>query len=240
MRTYSQYCPMAHALDLLGDRWTLLIVRDLLAGTKHFNGLERGLPGISRALLSNRLQMLQAAGIVEKQLNTSGPNTTEYHLSEAGKALKTMVTELIEWGAMWAFDDPRPDELNPTLLMWWMHDRIQTEHLPQERVVVEFNFYGESRGTYWLLLTYNGSSVCLKPPGLDIDVIVRSDIAVFYKLWLGRINYSEAIDVHGVEVDGLPELTVSLPNWFAWSLTAPAIQAAQAKHHVQPKFEQNT
>jgi DNA-binding HxlR family transcriptional regulator len=229
MRLYGQYCPIAHALDVLGDRWTLLIIRDLLTGTKHFNNLERGLPGISRALLSRRLRLLQQAGIVEKYQKGSGANTTEYHLTEAGKDLKNVITALIEWGAMWAFDDPRPEELDPALLLWWMHDRINTENLTQDRVVIEFNFYGAASGIYWLVLTPDEASVCLKPPGFEIDVVVHADIATFYQLWLGRINYAEALNDFGIQVDGLPKLVHAFPDWFAWSITAPAVHAAKTK-----------
>lgn|SRR5690606_17615889 len=226
MRPYGQYCPMAHALDVIGDRWTLLIIRDLMTGTKHFNDLERGLPGISRALLSRRLRQLQQAGLVEKY---SGSTTTEYHLTQAGKDLKKVITALIEWGAMWSFDEPRPDELNPTLLLWWMHNRINVDKLPQNRVTIEFNFYGAVGGVYWLVLTRKGASVCLKPPGFEIDVIVQADIAAFYQLWLGRISYTEALNEFGIRVDGLPKLVRTFPDWFAWSVTAPAVQAARSK-----------
>src|SRR5688572_11494077 len=106
MTKYGQYCPIAQALELIGDRWTLLIIRDLLDGTRHFNDLERGLPGISRPLLSRRLRQLQEVGIVEKRLNVTGRQTTEYHLTQAGSELQEVVGALLTWGAMWAFGDP--------------------------------------------------------------------------------------------------------------------------------------
>lgn len=231
MKNYGQYCPISHALDLLGDRWTLLIIRDLLAGTKHFNSLERGLPGISRALLSRRLQMLHDTGIIEKQYNSSGSNTTEYNLTDAGKSLQAVITSLIDWGAVWAFDEPQVDELNPTLLLWWMTGRIRTENLPSSRMVIEFDFHGVPQDMrqdkFWLLLTKNDASVCLKPPDLDINIVVQSDIATFYKLWLGKISYSEAINVYDMEIDGTPELLSLFPNLFRWSLVAPAVQSTR-------------
>lgn len=232
MPSYGQYCPIVHALEILGDRWTLLILRDLITGTKHFNDLERGLPGISRALLSKRLQQLQQAGIVNKLQMDNGRNTTEYHLTQAGRDLQPIFNSLTDWGAMWAFDDPRPDELDPTLLMWWMHNRINKDIIPQERVVVEFNFYGENRGVYWLIVTREDASICLTAPGYDIDVIVQSDIAVFYKLWLGRIGYDEALHHHGLDVNGAPHLLRTFPDWFAWSQTAPAVRNARLQKHA--------
>src|SRR5678815_873428 len=98
MSKYGQYCPVAKALEILGDRWTLLIIRDLLTGTRHFNDLERGLPGISRALLASRLRQLQQAGVVQKRLNSSGRTTTEYELTQAGQELLQVISSLRVWG----------------------------------------------------------------------------------------------------------------------------------------------
>src|ERR1051325_2778056 len=108
MSKYGQFCPVAKSLEILGDRWTLLIVRDMLTGTKHFNDLERGLPRISRALLANRLRQLQHAGIIEKRLNGSGRQTTEYLLTQSGQELMNVVGSLMVWGETWAFSDPTP------------------------------------------------------------------------------------------------------------------------------------
>src|SRR5688572_28386605 len=124
MSKYGQYCPVAKALEILGERWTLLIVRDLLIGTRHFNELERGLPGISRALLSSRLRQLQQAGVIEKRLTESGRKTTEYQLTQAGYEVVNVLESLMTWGTMWAFGEPTPEELDPVLLMWWMRKRI--------------------------------------------------------------------------------------------------------------------
>src|SRR5689334_14909664 len=110
MFRYGQYCPVAKSLEILGERWTLLIVRDLLTGTRHFNDLERGLPGISRALLSSRLRQLQQAGVIEKQLNESGRKTTEYQLTQAGYDLFNVMESLTTWGTTWAFGEPTPEE----------------------------------------------------------------------------------------------------------------------------------
>src|SRR5215203_3025233 len=117
MSKYGQYCPVAQSLELIGDRWTLLIIRDMLTGTTHFNDLERGLPGISRALLSKRLRQLELSGVIEKRLNSSGRERTEYHLTQAGNELQAVIGALLTWGATWAFGDPSPEQLNSVLLM---------------------------------------------------------------------------------------------------------------------------
>jgi DNA-binding HxlR family transcriptional regulator len=216
MWKYGQYCPVAHSLEILGDRWTLLIIRDMMKGTKHFNDLERGLPGISRGLLSKRLQQLQEAGVIEKRLYPNERNSSEYHLTEAGQALESTILALWTWGMKWAFGDPTPEELNSVLLMWQLHKSVCKEQLPTERVVVQFDFYGAEKSTYWLVLTIQEVTLCLTDPGFDINVLVRADLATFFKLWIGRISYQEAINDYEVNIEGTPNLIRAFPNWFIW------------------------
>ena len=229
MHQYGQYCPIAQALEIIGDRWTLLIIRDLLAGTRHFNELERGLPGISRGLLADRLRRLQQMDIVEKQEISKGRRTTEYLLTEAGRELQEVMDSLLSWGAAWAFDDPRPDELDPVLLMWWMRRRVCTEQLPKERVVVQFDFFHHKLESYWLLMDAEDVSVCLTYPGFEINVLVTADLAAYYQLWLGRVSYEEALTQYDIRVDGLPALVREFPNWFTWSPAATTVRAVQAR-----------
>jgi DNA-binding HxlR family transcriptional regulator len=227
MSKYGQYCPVAQALEILGDRWTLLIVRDMLTGTTHFNELERGLPGISRALLAKRLRQLQDAGIVEKHTNDSGRQTTEYHLTRAGLELHDVIGSLLAWGVQWAFGDPSPEQLDPLLLMWWIHNRVKLDNLPDHRIVVQFDFHGAKVGTYWLMMMPHEVNLCLTQPGYEIDILVTSDLATFFKLWLGRISYEEATGNCGVEIDGIPRLVRAFPDWFELSPADPAVIAAR-------------
>lgn len=227
MSAYGQYCPMAKALEILGDRWTLLIVRDMITGTTHFNELERGLPGISRALLAKRLRQLQDGGVIQKRNHRSGRQTTEYHLTEAGFALRDVVNGLLDWGAAWAFGDPTPQELDPLLLLWWMHQRVNRDQLADDRVVVQFDFYGAETGSYWLVLTPDDVTLCLTDPGYELNVLVTADLATFFKLWLGRISYQDAIRDSRVLVEGIPRHVRAFPRWFAWSPAAAAVREAQ-------------
>lgn len=116
MNLYGQYCPVARATEILADRWTLLIVRELLADIHRFNDLDRGLPGISRALLVERLRRLEAMGVVERRTG-NGIRLIEYHLTRAGQQLQRVIDVLGGWGARWAFGDPRPTELDPVVLL---------------------------------------------------------------------------------------------------------------------------
>src|SRR5262245_27685893 len=129
MYLYGQYCPVARASEILADRWTPLIVRELLAGLRHFNELDRGLPGISRALLVERLRRLERMGIVERHARGEG-RAVEYALTRAGRELQRVIDVLGGWGARWAFGDPRPAELDPIVLRWWMRRRVHRSRLP--------------------------------------------------------------------------------------------------------------
>ena len=227
MYKYGQYCPIAKAVEILGDRWTLLIVRDLLTGTHHFNELERGLPGISRGLLADRLRRLQRLELVEKVALENGRQRTAYYLTKAGQELKAVVDSLLVWGARWAFEEPEEDELDPVLLMWWIRGRVRQDQLPDEQVVVRLDFQGPKSETFWLLLNQADVSICLTDPGFDLDLLVTADLAAFYQVWLGRLTFAEVLATKQVIVDGIPALAEALPNWFAYSLAAPAVRAAQ-------------
>lgn len=226
MYKYGQYCPIAKAVEILGDRWTLLIVRDLLTGTCHFNDLERGLPGISRGLLADRLRRLERLALVEKVELKNGRQRTAYYPTKAGRELKSVINELLVWGARWAFEEPEEQDLDPTLLMWWMRDRVCVEELPEHRVVVRFDFTGAKYEKFWLVLTKGDVSLCLTDPGFELNVVVTADLSTFFQIWLGRVSYFDALRDGRVEVDAIPRLADAFPTWFAYSLAAPAVRAA--------------
>ena len=229
MHSYGQYCPVAKAAEVFGDRWTLLIVRDLIClRARHFNDLVRGLPGISRSLLAQRLQQLERMGVIERRVGGKG-RATEYHLTAAGQELQQVIEALLGWGAQWAFGDPDPADLDPVLLLWWIRRGTHLNRLPPQRVVVQFDFHGARTGSYWLLLEPSEVSVCLQHPGFDVDLLVTADIAAFYQVWLGRVNFAEALDRKWVELDGIPALVRAFPTWFAWSPAAEAVRAATAR-----------
>ncbi len=227
MYKYGQYCPIAKATEILGDRWTLLIVRDLLIGTCHFNDLERGLPGISRGLLAERLRRLERLELVEKVQLENGRQRTAYYPTEAGRDLQSVINSLLIWGAKWAFEEPEENDLDPVLLMWWMRDRVYKEQLPEERIVVRFDFVGAKYETFWLLLSREDVSICMTNPGFDLDLLVTADLSIFLQVWLGRLSFAEAMHAGHVKIDGIPALAEALPNWLGYSLAAPTVRAVQ-------------
>ena len=227
MHHYGQYCPVARAAEILADRWTVLIIRELLADVTHFNELERGLPHMSRSLLAERLRRLQRVGILERRAPKRG-KWSEYRLTAAGRELQRLIDVLGEWGARWAFGDPRPDELDPIVLLWWMRRRVDFDRIPRRRMVLQFEFRGAIQRTYWLLIEPTDASVCLKNPGFEIDVIVSADVWAFYRVWLGRSTLAEALRREQLRLDGTPADVRCFPHWFALSPMAETIRAASA------------
>jgi DNA-binding HxlR family transcriptional regulator len=225
MRTYGQYCPVARATEVLADRWTPLIIRELLAGVSRFNEIERGLPGISRTLLAARLRGLARVGVLERVAISDG-RAVEYRLTAAGRDLQRVIDVVGEWGAQWAFGDPRPDELDPGLLLWQMRRRVHLDRLPRQRVVVQFDFPGARCESYWMVMDPGEVSVCLHAPGFDVDLVVTADLATLYRVFLGRTSLAEAVRMGAVDLDGRCELKQGFWDWLAWSPMADAVRAA--------------
>lgn len=224
MESYGQYCPVSRAAEILGDRWTLLILRDMVVDdVTHFNDLARGLPRLSRGLLSRRLRELEERGVITREASAPGQRGS-YRLNPAGAALRALLDELLEWGAEWAFSEPRPGELDPLLLLWWMHRRLRPDRLPASRTVVELHFEEEPGSAYWLALQRHHSAVCFTPPSVDTDVWIHTSLRRFYQVWLGRLQFEEARAAGWIRVDARPDLDRALPGWFAWSSAAPAVR----------------
>jgi DNA-binding HxlR family transcriptional regulator len=224
MAEYHQYCPVARATEVLADRWTPLIIRELLNGCRHFNDLERGLPGISRSLLATRLRRLEEGGVVSR--SKIGARRVDYELTEAGHDLQRVIDTLGAWGARWAFGEPRPRELDPVLLLWRMHRRVSLERLPPGRTIVELDFTGRGGRRLWLVLERQETSVCLRPPGFRPQLIVRAELSLFYRVWLGVVDYAAARREGRITIDGPPALARAFPGWFKWSPMARWVRAA--------------
>ena len=148
MRSYAQYCPVAKATEILGDRWTLLILREMLGGASGFNELQRGLPGISRSVLTDRMRALERAEVIERRTGPKG-RTLDYGLTPAGRDLQPVVQAIGEWGATWSVTEPRPEELDPYLLIVWMARHVDRRRLPPNRTWCGSTFAAPSSATGW-------------------------------------------------------------------------------------------
>ncbi|HVJ98095.1 MAG TPA: winged helix-turn-helix transcriptional regulator, partial [Acidimicrobiia bacterium] len=189
-----------------------------LTGTTRFNELIRGNPGLSRALLSRRLDQLERAGVIEH--DASG----EYRLTDAGLALQPVVFGLAEWGAQFAFGDPDPEELDPDLLLWWLHHRIDADSLPQRRFVVHVSFSDDPKN-YWIVVEQE-PSLCLVDPGFDVDVVMRSDTTTLYRTYLGHQTLRAAYNDEQISLIGSTAAVRSFMKAFQQSPVGDLVAAA--------------
>jgi DNA-binding HxlR family transcriptional regulator len=227
MKGYGQFCPVAKATELLGERWTLLVIRELLCGSTRFNDLRRGVPLMSPSLLSQRLKMLERAGIVTLRRDGAG---YEYQLTAAGRELRTVVETLGVWGHRWARTDLDRADLDPALLMWDMHRRLNRERLPAQRTVLRFEFSDvfDKKRVWWLVLRRGEVDVCLKDPGHEVDLHISARVKALTAVWIGDMSLREAIDRGLVKVQGPSPLARQFGSWLALSEFAgvrPAVGA---------------
>lgn len=215
MAEHGSYCPVNMATEVLADRWTPLIIRELLLGSTRFNDLVRALPGISRTLLSQRLRHLERRGVLEAWPSPRGRGS-EYHLTPAGRDLEGVIDAFGRWAVEWLYKELETGEIPPTTLMWWMHRRVDPANFPPVRTVLEFRFRRPVR-TIWLLLEHESASVCTQHPGGEVDVVATATAKTFGQVFQGRRRWHEAVASGDIDVAGPPRLTRTLPTWFTWS-----------------------
>lgn len=223
MRDYGQYCPVALGSEVIADRWTPLILRELVLGSTRFNDIERGLPGISRTLLQQRLHHLERKGVLIR-LPAAGGRGSEYHLTDAGRELEPVLMALGEWSVRWLYKEPEPIEVDPITLTWWMHRRVERDALPDRRVTIEFDYRGAERTHIWLVLDRGEPSVCMRHPGFDTDVLVTTEPVALMRVFAGITSLGAAMSAGDVDIVGPPALTKRFGSWFTWSPFAPAVR----------------
>jgi DNA-binding HxlR family transcriptional regulator len=216
MAGYGRFCPVALGSEVMADRWTPLIVRELVLGNTRFNDIARGLPGISRSLLVQRLRHLERMGVVDLWPSPTGRGN-EYHLTPAGKDLEGVVMALGRWAVQWLFDDLRPEEVDAVNLLWWMHRRIDDTQLPDSRVVIEFVHTAPKRTAIWMVLDRGEASVCLQHPGFDPDLVVTTTTPALAEVFSGLNTWADALLSGAIRIDGPPTLARRLPKWFLGS-----------------------
>lgn len=209
-----EYCPVAIGARVLGDRWSLLIVRELIVGATRFNEIHRALPGLSRSLLSSRLRMLARQGLVVKG-DSDGEDG--YHLTEAGAALRPVLIAIGEWTVGWRFPMPDDSESNSALMLWRMYQGLDPAALPATRTTLEIVFSDADPDRGWLVLDGEESSLCVQPPGHDTDLTVRGTVRVWLEVWFGHIAFEDAVADGRLKVTGPRQLVLDLPRWFRLS-----------------------
>jgi len=231
---YDKYCPIAMGSEVIADRWTPLILREMILGSTRFNDIARGLPGISRSLLVQRLGHLERKGVLERWPSPSGRGN-EYQLTPAGKDLEGVVMALGRWTVEWMYHGLHPHDVDARTLTWWMHRRIDPTQLPSGRVVLQFDYTAPERHSVWIVLDRGASSVCMQHPGFDTDVLVTCTTPGLADVFSGRESWNRAVDVGTITLEGAPRLTRALPRWFLWSPFAPDVRQAARKAARHPR-----
>ena len=202
VRTYRQYCPIARATEILGMRWTPIIVRNLLLGCETFSQIHAGAPGIPRTLLSQRLRLLEAYGIVER---SPGPR---YRLTAAGRDLEPVVDALGVWGSRWL--EVAPEHLDAHVVLWSLCRLVDVAALPRPRLVIRFEIADDRKHRYWVVLEAPEPEVCIKPPGYDEDMVVTTSSEWLAKWHMGQVSLGHAMHEGLMRVQGPPELVRAL------------------------------
>lgn len=218
MKGYGQFCPVAKATEILGDKWTLLIVRELLMGTTRFSDLQRALSKISPTILTKRLKQLEAGGIIERK-DRFGQTSREYTLTRAGTELYPVIEQTAIWGMRWARGQLADDELDIYLLMWDIRRRLQTVEFPEGETVLCFTFSDFTKyATWWLVVAGNEVDLCSDDPGKDVDLYVTTDARTMVQVWMGDLPLPKALRDGGIEAIGDRHLVKSMGNWLGFGM----------------------
>ena len=229
MKTYGQFCPVAQAMEVLGERWTLLVVRELLCGSERFTDLQRGVPLMSKSMLSQRLKTLEECGIIERRAR-EGRAAHTYHLTPAGEELRPLIEGAGAWAVRWLSRDPEPEHLDAGLLMWDLQRNIDLAAIPDERVLVQFTFPDAGRGLtrFWLDLQTDDVDLCLTKPALEVDLHVDAKLKAFTMVWVGDRTLAEATRAGDITLRGPRKLIRALPKWLKLSAFAQIERSASA------------
>jgi DNA-binding HxlR family transcriptional regulator len=218
MAGYGQFCPVAKAMELLDERWTLLVVRELMLGSRHFNEIRRGVPRMSPTLLSTRLRALTRAGVVERW---EEGHQVVYRLTLAGQELRPVVEALGAWGVRWV-RELGDEDLDPHLLMWDIRRNVDLEALPGGRTVLEFTLHDvpPRARRWWLVAGADGVDLCDADPGYAVTARLESDLRSLTLLWRGDLSWQDALRSGRLAIDGPSTVRRALPRWLTRSVFA--------------------
>jgi DNA-binding HxlR family transcriptional regulator len=216
MTAYGQFCPVALGAEVFAERWTPLVVRELLNGANRFGELTAGLPDMSPRLLVQRLASLERAGIVTRR-RVAGRRGFAYGLTAAGEDLRGAVEALGAWGYRWSGDTIPEESLNPGLLLWFLRRRMASDRLPERRIVLRFDFHGARTESHWLIMNRPEVDICHRDPGFEVDLVVTADVAALAQVYLGRLEFDAALADGLVAVEGPRALIRAFPHWWGVS-----------------------
>lgn len=218
MASYGQFCPVAKAMELLDERWTLLVLREVLAGSRRFSDLRRGVPRMSPTLLSKRLRTLSRAGLLEREERGNG---VHYFPTEACEEVRPIVEAIGAWGIRW-IGELGDEDLDPHLLVWDMHRNVDLEQVPDGRTVLQVCFTDVDAGArdWWLVIEPTEVDVCDEDPGYGVDVALESTLRTLTEIWRGDRGWQEALRAGDLELHGPERMRRALPGWMKLSMFA--------------------
>ena len=227
MIRYGQYCPIAKALELLAERWTLLIVRELLMGSRRFNELRRGMPLIAPSVMSQRLKVLANHGIIVRDPEP-GAHSYQYRLTAAGEELRPLIMHLGTWGQRWSRSRMAGHDLDASFLMWDIRRNVHTDQLP-EKAVIFFEFPDAKNGMkqWWLVVDEGEVDLCLEDPGREVDITLVSSLQTMTQIWMGDVSLAQARASGRLKVVGASGLVRSVGKWLGASPFAHVGRAQQ-------------
>jgi DNA-binding HxlR family transcriptional regulator len=217
---YNQFCPVAMAAEILGTRWTLLLLRELLVGSTRFNDLRRGVPRMSPALLSKRLKELEAAGIVTRCKTSAGPDLFEYQLTDSGRDLRNVIEAVGIWGHRWVETAASLENLDPELLMWDMRRNIDPRPMPRRRSTIQIIFkdLNKARQKWWLIVQPDQDvDLCSVDPGFEVDLYLSTDLRTMTEIWMGYTTLTRAKEDGKLFISGDRQLETTMKSWFSLS-----------------------
>ncbi|HEY9549650.1 MAG TPA: helix-turn-helix domain-containing protein [Kiloniellaceae bacterium] len=218
--SYNQFCPVAMAAEILCTRWTVILLREMAAGSTRFNELRRGVPRMSPALLAKRLRDLEAAGIITRTPLAGEAEIHEYRLTSAGRDLKPVIEAIGIWGQKWVESEASLQNLDPNLLMWDMRRNLDTTPMPRGRSTIQFIYGGlpEARRNWWLIVEPDKEvDLCAVDPGHDVDLYVTTDLRTMTEIWMGLKTVARARDDGRLQVTGNRKLEAALQAWLGLS-----------------------
>jgi DNA-binding HxlR family transcriptional regulator len=218
--SYQQFCPVAMAAEILCTRWTVVVLREMVAGSTRFNDLRRGVPRMSPGLLSQRLKDLEAAGVVCRVASPKDPGVLEYHLTPSGRELEPLVSAFGIWGQRWIESELSLRHLDVTLLMWDMRRGLVTEPMPRRRTVIQFQYpeLSPSQRGWWLVVDPDEPvDLCSFDPGFDVDLFVTSDLRTMTAIWMGMDSVRSAAANGRVMLTGDRKLAADMQTWLGLS-----------------------
>lgn len=225
---YGQFCPVAKAAEIVATRWTPLVLRELVSGSHRFNEIHRGVPLMSRALLTQRLRELEQAGIIER-VTPAGSRIAEYHLTACGAELQPIVVALGVWGQRWVESALDSAEWDAGVLMWDMRRRIDITVLPPGRTVIQFEFAdapAEMR-RWWLVVEDGRTDLCQSDPGHEVGLYVATDVPTLARIWIGKDSLRRALDADAISVSGDAALRRTMTKWLQLSAIVEAARGRE-------------